>query len=420
MSSPIRGRKRGGLRAAAMSVISSLVLPASTLLMAPVILSRLGAKEAAGVFVALAASRVVASADLGIVGLAIPRAAEIADDPDRTWRFLMRSIARLAGIAAVLAAVALAAVAAGVRLPGTGDAADSALLLGGAAVVSLTFQAMMLANSVLYATRRFAVLAWASAIGAVVYIAAILLGLEQGRAWMVIAAVVAQNLAVFLLGVAAVVLGAGRGPRAEGRLSTLDDDGVGAEGRLVSGPMQFIGAGSVVTGQAPTIIAAFVLDPVAVAAVGVAQQVGTLVRLGGVSLAGYFLATLSHIRDRAERRQRALWLHRRWVAACWAGGLAVAAVAPVAVDLWLGTSMPAGAGSAGAFAALAGAGVVSTLVVTSYQRTISELVPEVLFVTALVLGLVPMTVVGAVAGTASTLWATAADHAQVNLPRVAH
>ncbi|WP_395161134.1 hypothetical protein, partial [Ilumatobacter sp.] len=81
---------------------------------------------------------------------------------------------------------------------------------------------------------------------------------------------------------------------------------------------------------------------------------------------------------------------------------------PVAVDLWLGTSMPAGAGSAGAFAALAGAGVVSTLVVTSYQRTISELVPEVLFVTALVLGLVPMTVVGAVAGTASTLWATAA------------
>lgn len=358
------------------SAWATVVVPMSTLAATPILLDRLGADGLGLVFVALALSRIAASLDLGTGGLAIPRSADLLrGEPNAIWSYLGRAIARLSIVTAVLVAATIAAVAAGVRLLDADGGSTTALLLS-ACVAALALQMFTLVNAVLYAASEFRALAAFATVGALAYLLAIVLLVGNGDETLVLIVTAVQYVLVAGLGVARI-----RSLRRP--LDALDplEHGPTAPG-ITSVPMQVIALGGVVVWQAPTLIASVLLDPTGVTSVGIGQQYASVVRLAGLSFAGFLLSRIALAGDTVAKRRRADALNRRWLLLCAAGTTVAVAVTPVALPVWLG-DVPSGGIGGSALAAFASAMVISSLVGVAFLRNTGQLGPELRFVVAL-------------------------------------
>lgn len=360
MSSPWRS-------SAALSAWSSLVLPGTTLASIPLLRSSLGDAGLATVLVAWSIARVLVALDLGLLGLVVPNAVESAARGQSHLRhYIIRAVRTLGTLAGAFALIGLLVMSVGVELPGTDGTGNNIRLILLTVAMAFSLQMMTLINGILFGMQRYGVVAVSATIGGGFFLGAIAALVGAGDSSLVVLITAAQYVIVAVVGLFA--LRHSLGP------DDTESDFTGVPVR--NWRMQGIGVGGILAGQGPTLAASLFLSPVGIVAVGVGQQYGSVVRLGGLSLGNFFVSRFSNAaaHERVDQVRRAA---RAWIPASLIGGALLAVAAPLLVRLWLGAD---GTSTAiivcSSAAALANASIVSTLVGTSHMRSVRRLKPE--------------------------------------------
>ena len=353
---------------------SNLILPASTFALTPIALLHLGADRMGDALYILAVARLMATLDGGTSGLLIPRLCDegVKDVGRGLPAPLVRALLAPAGIAVCVAA--LITVSWRVNryvVPFAHTSRDATLYLYLAVAVALSLQIGVAFVSSLAATGEFIPLAIINSIGSAGYM---LVGTMALPMWptveVYLVATIAQFGAISMMSAALILYGRRNNARAAAQLRWVPSL---ADLNL---RMQLISAGSTFSGQLPTVAAGLFLAGTQAAAVGLAQQAGTAIRLVGLSLGTLFVARFS--RSAGSARFGDTWrsVERTWLRLVLPAGVICAVTAPLLLRVWVGTEIARRATFAASALALSAAVAVATLVRSSAGRALQSLGAE--------------------------------------------
>ncbi len=353
--------------------VAGLAFPATTLIAFPLLMSSMGRSDFARLLVLLAVFRMASSVDLGICFLASARVGT-ARSVESQASVLYGSVFRVAGWWVSLFIVGEVLVGLGGRVGDLelGAAGSEVGLVCGAA---LFFQVWNVVSGVAQVLKLRSWNLAGSFAGSAVYLFAIVSG-WAATPGLVIGALVAQYATASSF-VALVVIRRIPFRAMCSRAGTVS---------MVSMWMQLTTVVGMAALQAPVLIGGAVLNDDAVVVAGVAQQYGAIVRLGAASLSGYFVAEISRRDSGYERSSFVERARIRWKWFMAVVSALVALTVPWTVDLLMG-GMALKEVTGASVAAVAGSAVIcSTLVDTSYLRSIGFQREEARFVLVLLAG----------------------------------